>query len=181
MLCFVCLNRQDDGSVDHLGHGQVGIGALTPGHGGDVAALADLCRRAGVEHVVYPSLTEARWRKLVWNIPFNGLCTAHDCTTDVILADPALTTAAAGLMAETVAAANADLAARGDDARIGQDWIDEQFRRTREMGPYAPSTLLDARAGRPLEIDAMFHEPLRRARAHGVAVPLLEALARRLG
>jgi 2-dehydropantoate 2-reductase len=170
VLCFVCINRQADGSIDHLGHGQLGLGSLAGGPCDDLAALCDL---GGIQRTIYPSLTEARWRKLVWNIPFNGLCTVNDCTTDAILADPRLAADARALMVETIAAANADLAERRDPARIGEDWIDEQFRRTREMGPYAPSTLLDRRAGAIMELDALFREPLRRAHRHGVATPVL--------
>jgi 2-dehydropantoate 2-reductase len=178
MLCFVCLNRQADGSVDHLGHGQVGLGSVTPG--GSLTDLAALCATAGVAATTYPSLREARWRKLVWNIAFNGLCTNYGVTTDRVLATPAWRRRAEHLMAETVAAANADLAAAGDAARIENGWIQDQMERTAEMGAYAPSTLLDARAGLPLEIDAVFAEPLRRAQRHGVRAPELADLVARL-
>jgi 2-dehydropantoate 2-reductase len=51
------------------------------------------------------------------------------------------------------------------------------------MGPYQPSSLVDFKAGRPLEVEAIWGEPLRRAAAAGVATPrlaLLHALLRRL-
>ena len=49
------------------------------------------------------------------------------------------------------------------------------------MGAYKASTLLDFELGRPLELESLFLEPLRQARAAGVAVPRLEALCRLLG
>jgi 2-dehydropantoate 2-reductase len=174
-LCFVCVNRDDDGTVRHLAHGAVAVGSLA---GAPVDALADLWTGAGVRCHRPASLLEARWRKLVWNIPFNGLATVHDTTTDVLMAQHA--EELHRLMAETIAIANADLAASRRAERIEEAWAEEQFRRTSEMGAYAPSTLLDARAGRPLERDALFDEPLRRAERLGVPAPLLVGLIARL-
>ena len=54
--------------------------------------------------------------------------------------------------------------------------VDEQIQRTRSMGPYKASTLLDFELGRPLELDSLFNEPLRQARAAGSTLPLLENL-----
>jgi 2-dehydropantoate 2-reductase len=44
------------------------------------------------------------------------------------------------------------------------------------MGAYKASTLLDFEQGLPLEIESLFAEPLRQARAAGVTTPRLEAL-----
>jgi len=180
MLCFICVNRDDDGTIRHLAHGHVAVGH----HAGDAAqagALATLCRGAGLVCALPASLLEARWRKLVWNVPFNGLTAVHDCATDRVLADPQLRARARRLMEETIAIAAADLAAHGRSERLEPGWIDEQFRRTGEMGAYLPSTLIDRRAGRPLETGVLIAEPLRRARRLGVPAPELAALAGQLG
>jgi ketopantoate reductase len=44
------------------------------------------------------------------------------------------------------------------------------------MGDYLTSTLLDLRAGLPLETGPIFYEPLRRAVTLGVAAPELARL-----
>ena len=44
------------------------------------------------------------------------------------------------------------------------------------MGAYKPSTLVDFQAGRPLEVEAIWGEPLRRAEAAGAATPRLREL-----
>jgi 2-dehydropantoate 2-reductase len=44
------------------------------------------------------------------------------------------------------------------------------------MGPYKASTLIDFERGKPLEIESLFVEPLRRAREARVTVPRLAAL-----
>ena len=50
--------------------------------------------------------------------------------------------------------------------------------RTRRMGAYKASTLLDFERGRPIELEQMFVEPLRRALHAGVPMPRLSALCR---
>jgi len=52
----------------------------------------------------------------------------------------------------------------------------EQMKRTETMGAYKPSTLLDFEAGRSLEVEAMWGEPLRRPQAAGASMPRLEQL-----
>lgn len=175
LLCFVCVNRDDDGTIRHLAHGQVAAGHFLD----DTAErflLAELCASAGIECRTPAALLEARWRKLVWNVPYNGLTLIHDCTTDGIIRDVGRNAEARQLMAEVIATGNADLAAHGRTEYIERAWADEQERRTREMGPYAPSTLLDARAGRDLETEVLFSEPLRRAERLGVDTPALRRL-----
>jgi 2-dehydropantoate 2-reductase len=55
-------------------------------------------------------------------------------------------------------------------------YAEEQIERTRTMCAYKASTLLDFELGRPLELESMFLEPLRRAQTAGVPVPRLTAL-----
>jgi 2-dehydropantoate 2-reductase len=52
----------------------------------------------------------------------------------------------------------------------------EHMKRTETMGTYKSSTLLDFEAGRALEVEAIWCEPLRRARTGGTAMPRLEQL-----
>jgi 2-dehydropantoate 2-reductase len=49
-----------------------------------------------------------------------------------------------------------------------------QIKQTEAIDAYKPSTLLDWEAGRPLEIEPIWGEPLRRATAVGASVPRLE-------
>ncbi len=184
VLCFICVNRDADGTIRHLAHGRVGVGHLLddPACRGELAAL---WRSAGIAVLEPPCLLEARWRKLAWNIPFNGLSVDGGLPgrgTRTILDDPQLRLRCERLMRETIRVGNADLAAHGRSERIDEDaWTVEQFRLTGEMGDYLTSTLLDLRAGLPLETEFIFREPLRRALALGMAVPEMEQLARTAG
>ena len=139
-------------------------------------ALAGLLRSAGVRTQVVDNLVEARWRKLVWNIPFNGLSIAEGgITTDRICSDARLAGEVRALMAEVQRAA-----AAGFGFAISDEFLAKQYGVTPPMGPYQPSSLVDFLAGREVEVEAIWGEPLRRARAAGVRMPRLEDLYSRL-
>ena len=53
---------------------------------------------------------------------------------------------------------------------------DRMVTNTRAMGAYRASTVIDLELGRPMELESMFFEPLRRAQSAGAAMPRLEAL-----
>lgn len=173
-LCFVCLTRRNPVEVDHLGHGTLSIGEF---HGPPRNRTHSLCaafRSAGVETHLVENLPSERWRKLVWNVPFNGLCTRERCGVDGILSDPALLKECRILMDEIRSIA----AAEGYD--IPPEYAEHQIERTRTMAAYRPSTLIDADAGNPLELEPIWGEPLRRAALAGLNPPRLSALYEKL-
>jgi 2-dehydropantoate 2-reductase len=174
-LCFVCLNRTSPGEITCTLPGYLALGEFA---GPPTARLRELAARftaAGVKTIVADNLAEARWQKLVWNVPFNGLAiAAGGVTTDVIMADADLRAEARGLMDEIAAAA-----ARFDYA-VPPGFIQLQLDRTAAMGAYRPSSLIDWQEGRAVEVEAIWGEPLRRAQAAGAAMPRLEKLYTRL-
>ena len=170
-LCFVCLNRTAPGVIEEYGHGRVVLGEHTGYPQARTHDIAWEFKRCGVVCTVAENLGLERWRKLVWNIPFNGLSVVGGgLATDAILADTSLRARTLGLMDETIAGAN----------RCGYPLPTavalEQIKRTEKLGAYKPSTLIDFEAGRPLEIEAIWGEPLRRSTAAGAAMPELERL-----
>jgi len=202
-LCFVCLNRVKPGVIHHLEYGMIVLGEFQRRAGPRTHELAAMFRDAGVPCKVTDNLARAQWEKLVWNIPFNGLgvagtagyevfatrhppavpkllsegwssVTRHSpgpcLPTDKLLADPRWEKLLRDLMLEVIATAGAL------GFEIPVSCAEEQIERTRTMGAYKASTLLDFELGRPLELESMFLEPLRRAQAAGVSVPRLAAL-----
>ena len=176
-MAFTCVNRGRPGSVHHLAYGAVTVGHLLDDASEVERALA-LWAPARVEFSGEESLRRARWEKLCWNIPFNGLCvTAGGVTTDIVVGDAALRAIARATMEEVVAAGNADLEARGEALRLDAAAIVETlFRFTDRMGPYRPSTMIDYVEGHPMEAPAIFAAPLARARELGVETPHLATL-----
>jgi len=175
LLCFIGVNRSDDGTIHHKAFGHVAVGHFQD-RVEQRESLVQLFESAGITCERTASLLEARWRKLGWNLPFNGLCLLYNCTTDGIVNSPERREFARQLARESVMVGNLDLAAHGQEARIDPGWAELQLSRTDTMGAYAPSTLLDARAGRELEMEAMFLEPARRAKMLGADTPALTRL-----
>jgi 2-dehydropantoate 2-reductase len=170
-LCFVCINRLAPAVIDTTLAGYVrmaaAVGPINPAVEDCVAIFA----AAGVDCQAEASLEAVLWKKLCWNIPFNGLSIAGgSITTDLILADPALNERAYLLMKEVQAAA----VARGHGFEYTH--IKRQFVVTVGMGPYRPSSLIDFVEGRDVEVEGIWGEPLRRGQAAGVAMPETEKL-----
>lgn len=169
-ICFICLNRTEPGVVERADSGRLAIGEF---RGFPRPVLHDITwefKRAGVVCRVVADLALERWRKLVWNIPFNGLAVTAGVDTATILADDALRACALELMDETIAIANA----RGHSLPTAEAL--EQMKATEKMGNYTPSTLVDYLARRPLEIEPIWGEPLRAAQAAKVQAPQLAKL-----
>ena len=174
-LCFVCINRSAPGEVVHSAGGRVSLGEWQPDGTGRAAELERRFKAAKIQVVAVDDLAKAQWDKLVWNIPFNGLSVAEGgVTTDRLLATPQGEAELRALMGEVVAAAQA----LGLD--LSEDLIDFHIERTRPMGPYRTSSMIDFVEGREVEVGPIWDEPLRRARAAGVAMPLTEQLLRRI-
>jgi 2-dehydropantoate 2-reductase len=170
-VAFVCINRIAPGVIEKYIPGSVRLGEFSGPACTRTRDLAARFTRAGVDCAAVDSLAEALWRKLVWNVPFNGLAiAAGGVTTDVLLAQPAWREQAWALMLEVRAGA----AVLG--LEIPESFLRRQIEVTLPMGAYKPSSLVDFLAGRAVEVEAIWGEPARRARAAGVPLPRLEAL-----
>ena len=174
-LAFVCINRVAPGVIEKFIPGSVRIGELSGPVLSRTRDLAARFVRAGVDCAAVDSLAEALWRKLIWNVPFNGLAiAAGGVTTAAILADPNLLSRARALMQDVRTGA----AALG--IAIPESFLQRQIDVTYPMGEYKPSSLIDYLAGREVEIEAIWGEPLRRAQQAGVELPKLSELYHQL-
>jgi len=178
-MCFVCATRVAPGRIDHVDYGRVTLGqhsangvpaGLTPG----VRLVADAFAQAGIEVAPRDDLLAARWQKLVWNMPFNGLSVVLDAGTDELVSN-ALTLSLVRSMMEEVEAI-----AAAHSHPIGEGFVEKMIANTIDMTPYAPSMKLDFDAGRPLELAAMYDAPLAVAAGLGVGAPHLGTLADQL-
>ncbi|MGE3073748.1 MAG: 2-dehydropantoate 2-reductase [Dehalococcoidia bacterium] len=176
-MAFVCINRGEPGLIHHLEYGRVSLGhALDDAD--QNAELDALLRSGNIETVVAPNLRYARWEKLCWNVPFNGLSVAGGgIGTQTILGDPELRRIAEVAMREVVTAGNADLAAHDSGARLDEEEVvTRMFSLTETMGDYRTSMVIDYRHGNELEVEAILGNPVRRARELGMAVPAMATL-----
>lgn len=174
-LCYICLNRVAPGGIAHYGEGVTSIGEYGRAAGPRARALAEAWAGVGVGTRVVDNLINERWRKLVWNIPFNGLSiAAGGVAVDEILADAGLRILARQLMGEVLQAAHR----LGEE--IPESYADFQIERSFGIGAYKPSSLIDWELKRPLEVESIWGEPWRRGVAAGATMDRLETLYRLL-
>jgi 2-dehydropantoate 2-reductase len=171
-LCYIGVTREGPGEiVGYHTPGRMTLGEFGRRAGERVQEIAAMFAHAGVTTRVVDNLSEARWQKLIWNIPFNGLAIAGGgLTTDQILATDAFASQVRPLMDEVATAA------RHFGYNVPEAFIQAQIEVTPGMGAYQPSSLVDFLAGREVEVEAIWGEPLRRAQAAGLAMPRLAAL-----
>ena len=174
-LCFVCINRISPGFIQHSAGGKMTVGEMKPDPTGRVLEIARRFKAANIPAVAVENLEKSQWEKLIWNIPFNGLSVAEGgVTTDVLLASKVTEQELRSLMVEVIAAANAH------GLGLSDELIDQNLDRTRLMGPYRTSSMIDFVEGREVEVTSIWREPLRRGKLKGVAMPHLEVLLGRI-
>ena len=175
----ICSNKMGPGQIRHSDYGHIHLAPYSSaGTAGEIPArlqeIATDFKAAGIETALSDNLLEVRWRKLVWNIPFNGLSVIIDAKTDAMMADPQTASLLEQLMQEVVAAAAAY------DVMIPQDFVRLMLDRTAVMTPYLTSMKLDFDKRRPLEVEAIYGNPIRAAQQRGVTMPKTAVLYHQL-
>jgi 2-dehydropantoate 2-reductase len=169
-LAFVCSNRQTPGVINHLDYGFFKTGNFQRPPDDVLDTFTQMMQRAGVECSTVDDLALARWKKLIWNVPFNGLSTLLDLTVDKIMQDGQLHQRAWRLMKEV------QMAAQADKQVIEDEFLEYMMGLTVKMKPYYTSMHLDRRRHRPMELEAIIGEPLRRGQQHGFQLPEMQIL-----
>ena len=190
-LCFVCLNRISPGVIQHLDHGLIVLGEWESSTTRRLEEVQALLQSADIPCQVTSNLMQAHWEKLLWNIPFNGLGVAARLGHLAFDGDP---TQLEQLEEGTCLDAGKLLNDRRWLMRIKQlmqevmhvaqslgysidpSLPDQLIAKTRTMGSYRASTLIDFERGDPLEMDSLFSQPLDCARSANVPTPILERL-----
>ncbi len=174
-LCFVCANKVGDGHIHHLDYGAITLGEYSPnyqplGITETLRQIAGDLEKAGIPIQFTEDLLLARWKKLVWNIPYNGLSVILNARTDEIMENEQTRILSEQLMREVVAVAAAY------HREIPETFIQKMLDHTANMKPYITSMKLDYDYNRPLEIQSIVGNPLGAAIAKNIPVPKMEML-----
>jgi 2-dehydropantoate 2-reductase len=170
-LCFIAVDRHSKTEVERYAYGHVILGEFGRPAQPRTSEVGAEFTGASVRCTVTDDLALERWRKLIWNIPFNGLSiVAGGIDTAAIVGDKNLQALTLDLMEEVIAAANKC----GHPLPKGA-WR-KHMERSETMSGYKPSTLQDWEAGKPLEIEAIWGEPIRSAAAAGAKMPRTEMI-----
>lgn len=169
-LAFICSAKTQPGLVSHQCYGSINLANYSCQDEALMQAVVDEFRQAGIETGLV-EYHEARWKKAVWNMPFNGMTVALHTQTDRLLKNPSTRQLIREQMMEVVTTAQ----------HLGVKNLDESFvakmiETTDAMTPYLPSMRLDYDFHRPMEIYYLYTRPLEIARASGCPMPKLEML-----
>ena len=169
-LCFLCSNKVGPGHIRHLDYGLITLGEYrADGSPGGITPrlqkLGDELSSAGIPIRLVEDLSQARWKKLVWNIPFNGLSVAENKLTDKLIKEPKTRKRCITMMHEVAEASAAC------SRPIEPEFIEKMITDTEKMEPYAPSMKLDYDRNSTMEIEAIYGTPLRIAEAAGIDMP----------
>ncbi|MCA9128374.1 MAG: putative 2-dehydropantoate 2-reductase [Planctomycetales bacterium] len=176
--CFLCSNKIGPGHIKHLDYGRIAFGEYSPSWRGRISPrmleIAEDFQRAGIDMQPAEDLQSVRWRKLVWNVPFNGLSVVLRANTQQIMSDPSARMLAESLMIDICRAS------KQCGTEIERAHIDKMLIDTEKMVPYDSSMSLDYLAKRPMEVEAIFGNPWRAALSAGYRATYVETLYRQL-
>ncbi|HEX5840880.1 MAG TPA: putative 2-dehydropantoate 2-reductase [Pseudomonas sp.] len=175
-LCYICAHRSSPGVVEHQALGGVNLGY----HSGPAAAPAErqllleqgtaLFKAAGVDSSAMVDLEQARWQKLVWNVPYNGLAVLLNSATTALMGNAESRALIKAIMQEVADAATAC------GHQLPPGFADKLLSATDRMPDYLPSMYHDFALHRPMELHAIYAVPLAAAAKVGCAMPRTEAL-----
>ncbi len=173
-LAFICSAKTRPGVVDHQCYGSINLGNYSCSDQERFEQLLNDFRNAEIptNNVEYH---EARWRKAVWNMPFNGMTVAMNTQTNHLLAVPEMRQVIRNQMLEVIHAAWAC-----GVKSIGEDYADQMIQFTLDMVPYSPSMKLDFDFHRKMEIEYLYTRPIKIACEHGFTMPRMEMLEAQL-
>lgn len=178
-LCFLCSNKIAPGHIHHLDYGKITLGEYTTNYNSvgitdRMTTIAKDFENAGIEIELTEDLLLGRWKKLVWNIPYNSLSVILDATTDEIMANLHTRTLVEKIMFEV------QLGAKSTGRIISDSFIQTMLDYTVKMKPYRTSMKIDFDENRSLEVEAIVGNPLRIAAENDVNLPLIHCLYQQL-
>lgn len=173
-LAFICTAKVAPGHIHHQCYGHINLGNYSCKDEARLRQVAAEFTAAGIRANLV-QYDEARWKKAVWNMPFNGMTVALHTQTDTLLQCPSTRALIREQMME-ISRATERLGVKG----VNEEFVEEMIRMTDAMTPYSPSMKLDYDNHRPMEIGYIYTRPLAIACAAGTPMPKLEMLAAEL-
>jgi len=157
-LAFICSNKIGPGHIHHLDYGKLNIASFNVADQAVISQVVADFQQSGIHADLLPDLRFARWQKLVWNIPFNGMTVVLNTTTDRLMANESTRELSKELMLEVIRGANAC------GVQLKESLAQQMIDMTIKMKPYAPSMKLDYDHRRPMEIEYIYSKPIETAR-----------------
>ncbi|MGN1375435.1 MAG: 2-dehydropantoate 2-reductase [Prevotella sp.] len=169
-LAFICSAKTQPGIINHQFYGSINIGNYSCKDTERFEIMITEMGDAGIKTAVV-EYNEARWKKAVWNMPFNGMTVAMNAQTNELLEHLPTRELIREQMLEVIGAAQA-LGVKNIDI----SFADKMIESTLNMVPYSPSMKLDFDFHRPMEIYYLYTRPIEEAYKAGFMMPRLSML-----
>lgn len=170
-LAFIAASRTEPGVVEHKAYGKLVMGSYPEGISEECRTLSDLFIEGGIKVDLTEAVVGERWRKCLWNTPFNPLSViANGADTRTILDTEGGEALIRAMIREVMAVAEAE------GYPMEESLIEQNIEGTRKMPPYKNSMALDYLNDRPIERDAVLGNVVALAERHGIAVPHLNTV-----
>lgn len=174
-VAYICTLKTAPGCITHMSNGLLLVGNYSCK---DQERLALMMSEFAESKIKSKEMEfyEMRWKKAVWNMPFNGMTAATGARTagDLLRCEPMEKTIRK-MMTEVINAAKA-CGARNVD----EDYAEQMMTMTRNMPAFASSMKFDFDHHKPLELHYLYQRPIMEAERHGCPMPLLTMLAAQL-
>jgi len=170
-LAFICVSRTSAGEIYHQDYGRLIIGNYPNGLSPKVKHLQSLFIKSEIDCAVDENIISSRWKKMIWNAPFNPISViGGGVDTRTILENKESKKLVINVMKEVLEIANKS------GYNLSEQLIQKNIDDTLNMKPYKTSMLLDYENNRPLEVEVILGNAVRKARDLDLSVPNLEAL-----
>lgn len=174
-VAYICTLKTGPGHITHMFNGQLFVGSYSCRDKARLGLMMDEFSASGIKAKT-EDYERMRWKKAIWNMPFNGMTAAMRAeTAGSLIANSSMAELIGRMMAEIIRAAQA-CGAEGIDRRYAQQMIEM----TRVMPHFASSMKFDLDHNRPMELYYLYRRPIEEARKHGCEMPLISMLAAEL-
>lgn len=133
--------------------------------------FVEMYRAGGAKEIsLTDNMASARWSKLVWNATFNTLCALNRMNVGELQRSGGRDTLLIPMMFEVLKIA------KSVGHIIDEEIVMRLAYRSPDDCPYRPSMLIDIESGRPMEIEVILGNALKRAKDMDVHVPIMESV-----
>ncbi len=170
-LAFICAERPEYGRIEHTDFGSIIIGRYPEGSSPKIEELNRMFNESGIKCTIDEKITGSRWRKLVWNAPFNPISVlGGGLDTREMAESPEAMDLSRMVMGEIIGLA------RLEGYPLPDRIIENTIESTKKMVPFKTSMLQDFENRRPLESEAILGNALRIGMKHNHTMPCTRSL-----
>ncbi len=163
---FIGVRVASPGVIQHSAAGFIRAGLDPCGTDPEVTRVVDFLDAHGVNITLSQHIRLDMWKKLLWNLGFNGPSALTCATVGDMVSHPGTAWLIHGLMAEALAVG------RAADVPLDEGLVAKTFGQTKGLDRFKTSMLQDVEAHRPIENEAVYGYVLAQGTAHGIDTPL---------